>query len=248
MLNTTVGNLSIIKVSNYDEMSKVAAEIVISAIKSNPNTVLGLATGGTPEGMYKEIVADHKTNGTSFENVTSFNLDEYVGLSGESEASYRFYMDNHLFNHVNINKGSTFVPFGIAEDLNQGCLDYEAKMKDLGPINLQILGIGGNGHIGFNEPGTSFDSTTHVVDLDQSTIEANARYFDSIDDVPKQAISMGISTIMRSEKIVLLASGESKLEAITALLNGQVREDMPASILRNHPNVTIIIDESASPL
>lgn len=248
MLNTTIGDLSVIKVRNYEEMSKVAAEIVINEVKSNPNIVLGLATGGTPEGMYKEIIADHKTNGTSYENVTSFNLDEYVGLSGDNEASYRFYMDNHLFNHVNINKENTYVPFGISDNLSQGCLDYEATMKDLGPINLQVLGIGGNGHIGFNEPGTSFDSITHVVDLEQSTIEANARYFDSIDDVPNQAVSMGISTIMRSEKIILLASGESKLEAITALLNGEVGEDMPASILKNHPNVTVIIDESASPL
>lgn len=247
MLSTTIENLNVIRVKNYEEMSKTAARIVIDEVKSNPNTILGLATGGTPEGMYKEIVSDHKSSGTSFENITSFNLDEYVGLSGDNEASYRHYMDTHLFNHVNINKENTYVPFGVSEDLNLDCLNYEDRMKELGPINLQVLGIGGNGHIGFNEPGTSFDSTTHVVDLDQSTIEANARYFDSLDEVPKQAVSMGISTIMRSEKIILLASGESKLDAITALLKGEVSENLPASVLRKHPNVTIIVDESASP-
>lgn len=247
MFSTTIENLKVIRVSNYEAMSKAAAEIFINEVKSNPNIVLGLATGGTPEGMYNEIVSDHKENGTSYENVTSFNLDEYVGLHGDNGASYRYYMNDHLFSHVNINKENTYVPFGVSEDLNQDCLNYEAKMKELGPINLQVLGIGGNGHIGFNEPGTSFDSITHVVDLDESTIEANARYFDSIDDVPKKAVSMGISTIMRSEKILLLASGESKLDAITELLKGDINENMPASVLRNHPDVTIIVDESASP-
>lgn len=247
MFNKSIDNIKVFKVCDYAEMSNLAAEILISEVKNNPNIVLGLATGGTPEGMYKKIVEDHKLNNTSFEGVTSFNLDEYVGLTGDNETSYRHYMDEHLFNHVNINKENTFVPFGVSEDLSQGCLDYEATMKELGPINLQILGIGGNGHIGFNEPGTSFESITHVIDLDQSTIEANARYFNSIDDVPKKAVTMGISTIMRSEKIILLASGASKLDAVTKLLKGEISEDMPASVLRKHPNVIVIVDEEACP-
>lgn len=237
--------MNIIKVNDYQEMSEKASQFIIEKVKQNPKMVLGLATGGTPEGTYKRLIEDHETNGTSYDKISTFNLDEYVGLSGDHPQSYRHYMNERFFNHIDINKENTFVPRGNTVDAEAECEAYEAQMASLGGIDLQILGIGGNGHIGFNEPGTSFNSPTHIVDLAQSTKEANARYFSTIEEVPNQAITMGIASIMKSKEILLLISGESKREAYKQLIEGEIQENFPASILRKHPYVTIIADKAA---
>lgn len=237
--------MKIIEVKDYEQMSKKAAEYIIEKIIHSPSIKLGLATGGTPVGTYKNLVEDHKINGTSYEWVTTFNLDEYVGLSGDNKNSYRYYMDNHLFNHIDITKAKTFIPRGNVKNLQEECMYYEDLIANHGGIDLQILGIGSNGHIGFNEPGTSFQSKTHIVDLASSTIQANARFFNQIEEVPTRAITMGISTIMKSKEILLLVSGGNKKEAMFKLMNDGVSESFPASVLKNHSHVTIIADEAA---
>lgn len=237
--------MKIIEAKDYQEMSSIAANYIIEKVHSNPNIILGLATGGTPVGIYSNLIADHQKSGTSYRTVTTFNLDEYVGLVGGNSNSYRYYMNNQLFNHIDIEKTMTHIPHGDASDIQKECADYEALMAKHGNIDLQILGIGGNGHIGFNEPGTSFDSKTHVVQLTPSTRGANARYFNSLEEVPTEAVTMGIATIMKSKEILLLISGESKNDALSKLLNGEVDERFPASVLKNHPCVTIIADEKA---
>jgi glucosamine-6-phosphate deaminase len=237
--------LKIIKVQDYQQMSKKAAEFIIDKVANSPTIKLGLATGETPAGTYEYLIEEHQKNGTSYQGVTTFNLDEYIGLSGEHKNSYRYYMDNKLFNHIDICKGNTFIPDGTANDLQEECQRYEERIAKQGGIDLQILGIGCNGHIGFNEPGTSFRSKTHIVNLSPSTIQANARFFDRVEKVPTKAITMGISTIMQSKEILLLISGNRKQEAISNLLHEEVKESFPASILKRHPNVTIIADEAA---
>ncbi|AOH52957.1 glucosamine-6-phosphate deaminase [Peribacillus muralis] len=237
--------MNIISVNDYTEMSRTAAEIVIGKVKGNPEIILGLATGGTPKGMYDSLIEDHARNHTSYEQVTSFNLDEYIGLKPNDPNSYHFYMNDSLFNHIDINKERTFVPNGTPENTDEECKRYDERIDSLGGIDLQILGIGQNGHIGFNEPGTSFTSGTHVVTLEDSTRQANARYFDSIDDVPTHAMTMGISTIMKSKQILLLISGEEKAETLKRLIDGEITEEFPASILKKHNNVTIIADQKA---
>lgn len=238
--------MNIIEAKDYQDMSKKAAEYLIEKIRHTPNINLGMATGGTPEGMYKLLIADHQKNHTSYKNVTTFNLDEYVGLSGDNPQSYRYFMDEKLFNHIDIPKSHTHVPKGDAADLNKQCADYETLIQEHGGVDLQILGIGGNGHIGFNEPGTSFASKTQVMELAPSTIEANARYFNSPEEVPGLAITMGIATIMNSKEILLLISGETKREALSRLLHDdEITENFSASILKNHPHVTIIADKAA---
>ncbi|MFJ5715114.1 glucosamine-6-phosphate deaminase [Neobacillus sp. NPDC093127] len=237
--------MKMIEVENYEQMSEKAAEYIIDRVTNLPSIKLGLATGGTPIGTYKHLIEDHQKNGTSYRNVTTFNLDEYIGLSGENKNSYRYYMNDLFFNHIDINKGKTHIPQGDVSDIQRECLRYEELITENGGIDLQILGIGGNGHIGFNEPGTSFHSITHIVDLAPSTIEANARFFTQLEEVPTKAITMGISTIMKSKEILLLVSGESKKEALDKLMNGSVDESFPASILKNHPRVTIIADKAA---
>ncbi|MEO2078223.1 MAG: glucosamine-6-phosphate deaminase [Bacillus sp. (in: firmicutes)] len=237
--------MKIIHVKNYEEMSQKAAEYLIEKIRRNPAITLGLATGGTPVGLYDELVKDHQTNHTSYQDVTTFNLDEYLGLSGEDPNSYRYFMNQQLFDRIDIPKANTHVPLGDTKDPQQQCRDYETLLKNHEGIDLQILGIGSNGHIGFNEPGTSFQSETHIVDLAPTTRAANARFFNSLNEVPTQAITMGIASIMRSKEILLLISGEKKQDALAKLLQGEVSEDFPASTLRNHPHVTIIADEAA---
>ncbi|ETI66829.1 glucosamine-6-phosphate deaminase [Neobacillus vireti] len=237
--------MKMIKVDNYQQMSEKAAEYIIDRVTKVPGIKLGLATGGTPIGTYKHLIEDYQNNGTSYLNVTTFNLDEYIGLSGEDKNSYRYYMNDLFFNHIDINKEKTHVPQGDVGDMQTECLRYEELIAENGGIDLQILGIGSNGHIGFNEPGTSFQSKTHIVDLAPSTIEANARFFNQLEEVPTMAITMGISTIMKSKEILLLVSGESKKEALEKLMNGHVDEKFPASILKNHPHVTIIADKAA---
>jgi glucosamine-6-phosphate deaminase len=235
----------IIEVSDYKQMSVKAAQHVIGKIMKSDCLTLGLATGGTPTGLYGELIEDHHVNGTSYKCVNSINLDEYIGLSKEDPNSYFQYMCSNLFSHIDIALENTHIPSGMATDLQKECDRYEKLIEETGGIDLQILGIGENGHIGFNEPGTSFQSGTHLVELTESTREANARYFSSIDEVPRQAITMGISTIMKSREILLLVSGKSKQDAMKKLLENEVTESFPASILRNHPNVTIIADKDA---
>ncbi|MDM5356714.1 glucosamine-6-phosphate deaminase [Peribacillus sp. ACCC06369] len=237
--------MNIIKVQDYEEMSRTAAEIVIGKVKGNPDIKLGLATGGTPKGMYDNMIEDHVSNNTSYENVTSFNLDEYIGLSPNDPNSYHYYMDDSLFTHININKERTHLPNGTADDTSEECKRYDEMIDSVGGIDLQILGIGQNGHIGFNEPGTFFTSGTHVVTLEDSTRQANARYFDSLDEVPTHAVTMGISTIMKSKEILLLISGEEKAETLKKLIHGDISEEFPASILKKHNSVTIIADQKA---
>jgi glucosamine-6-phosphate deaminase len=237
--------MKIKKVKSYEEMSRIAANIIIDKVRSNPSINLGLATGSTPVGMYEKLVQDHQEKGTSYKKVKTFNLDEYIGLSSEDPNSYRSFMNEQLFNHIDVPIENTHVPHGDAKDPQQECAEYEALLKKHGGVDLQILGIGGNGHVGFNEPGTSFQSETHIIELAESTRRANARFFNSLEEVPTQAITMGIASIMQSKEILLLVSGEKKSQALKQLLEGDVGEHFPASVLKTHPNVTIIADEAA---
>jgi glucosamine-6-phosphate deaminase len=238
-------DMNLIEVKDYQEMSKRAAAYISEKVRHSKKLNLGLATGGTPIGTYHNLIEDHNENHTSYKGVTTFNLDEYAGLSGDNPNSYRYFMNNKLFNHIDIEKGNTYIPQGDASDLKRECMDYEKLVNDHGGVELQILGIGSNGHIGFNEPGTSFESNTHIVELARSTREANARYFTSLEEVPEKAVTMGIATIMKSREILLLISGENKKEALSQFLHNEVTESFPASILRNHPNVTILADKAA---
>lgn len=237
--------MHIIKAENYKEMSELAASKIIEQVNKKSNSVLGLATGSTPEGLYKEVIQAYKDGNVSFKNVTSFNLDEYVGLKKDNDQSYYYYMHHLLFDHIDINSDQANLPNGDANDLQEECNRYEKAIQQAGGIDIQVLGIGLNGHIGFNEPGTLFSMQTHIVDLDESTRQANARFFNSIEDVPLQAITMGIDSIMQSKEIILLVSGSQKAEALDKLVNGPITEDFPASILQKHSNVTIIADREA---
>ncbi|NLK44200.1 MAG: glucosamine-6-phosphate deaminase [Tissierellia bacterium] len=231
---------------NYEEMSKIAAKIFIGAIKEKPNIVLGLATGSTPIGLYKELIRAHKEEGLDFSRVTSFNLDEYVGLSPEHPSSYGYYMKEELFDHVNILRGNTHIPDGKAENVEEYCKVYDEMIEKAGGIDIQLLGVGENGHIAFNEPDESLSLGTTIVKLTENTIEVNSRFFESIEEVPKTAISMGIGGILKAKKIVLLANGEKKAPVIKELLNtDRVSTKFPVSFLLLHPDVTIIVDEEA---
>lgn len=230
--------MKVIRVKNAEEGGKQAFEIIKEGM-DNGVKVLGLATGSTPETTYAYMTASD----IDFSDMTSVNLDEYVGLGGEDKQSYRYFMNEQLFDKKPFKE--TFVPNGKAADLDAECQRYDGVIADH-PIGIQILGIGQNGHIGFNEPGTSFEVTTHVVELTESTINANKRYFDKVEDVPTRAISMGIASIMKSKKIVLMAFGEVKADAVKAMIEGPVTEDLPASILQNHDDVIVIIDEAAA--
>ncbi|MGG5254816.1 glucosamine-6-phosphate deaminase [Neobacillus sp. SM06] len=237
--------MKMIEVKDYQQMSQKAAELIVEKVRKNPAIHLGLATGGTPIGTYANLIEDHRKNGTSYQKVITFNLDEYIGLSGNNQNSYRYYMDKQLFNHIDIQKSNTHIPHGDALDTEKECLRYDQLIEGAGGVDLQILGIGSNGHIGFNEPGTPFESTTHIVQLTPSTIMANARYFEKMEEVPTKAITMGISTIMKSKEILLLVSGKAKKVALKRLLEGEITENFPASVLKKHPYVTIIADEAA---
>ena len=228
----------IIRVKDAEEGGKKAFELIKEGIE-NGAQVLGLATGSTPETLYQEMVKSD----VDFSNCVSINLDEYIGLSGDNDQSYRYFMNSHLFNQKPFK--ATYVPNGEAEDLAAECRHYEEILANH-PIDIQILGIGENAHIGFNEPGTPFDTPTQVVELTESTINANKRNFEKIEDVPTTAISMGIGSIMKSKKVILIAYGEAKAEAIANTINGDMTTDVPASVLQNHPDVTVIVDEEAS--
>lgn len=237
--------MKIIKAKDYDDMSRKAANIISAQVIMKPDCVLGLATGSTPIGMYKQLVEWYNKGDLDFGDVTTVNLDEYRGLPKENEQSYYYFMHSHLFDYVNINPERTFLPDGMSEDPDAECARYEEVIRATGGVDLQLLGMGHNGHIGFNEPGEAFEKGTHCVDLQPRTIEANKRFFASIDDVPKQAYSMGIRTIMQAKRILVIVSGEDKAEALRNSLFGPVTPKVPGSILQMHPNVTIVADEAA---
>ena len=230
---------------DYKTMSRKAANILSAQLILKPNSVLGLATGSTPEGAYAQLVDWYRKGDLDFSAVRTVNLDEYVGLEPTHEQSYRHFMQTHLFDHVNINPANTNVPDGLAADPAAECKWYNQVIRDMGGIDLQLLGLGSNGHIGFNEPGDAFELETHVVDLTERTINDNARFFASKDDVPRQAMTMGIKSIMMAKKILLMASGEGKAEALKAALTGPVTPRVPASILQLHPYVTLVADKAA---
>jgi len=231
-------------VNNYDELSNKAADLIAAQILVKPNCVLGLATGSSPVGTYKRLIADNQAGKIDFSTVTSVNLDEYVGLDGSNDQSYRYFMDNNLFNHVNIDKSKTFVPSGCAADLAAEGEAYDRMICDLGGIDLQLLGIGLDGHIGFNEPDAYFTGPTHEVKLDESTIKANARFFASEDEVPTTAITMGMKSIMQAKKVLLIANGAAKKAIVEKAFFGPIDPQVPASILQLHPDVTVIYSEN----
>ena len=239
--------MKVIVTENYDEMSKKAAEIIIGIVKNNPNAVLGLATGSSPIGTYKNMIEDHKTNGTSYKNVSSVNLDEYVSLNADHDQSYAYFMRTNLFDYIDIDQKNTNLPCGVAPDLQKECDRYNALLEKLVP-DVQVLGLGSNGHIGFNEPGTPFSTVTHLFDLTENTIKDNSRLFNSIDEVPKQALSMGIKNIMQAKSIVMVVSGKNKAAAVKGMVQGEITPDLPASVLQLHPNVTIVCDKDAASL
>ena len=233
---------------NYDEMSRIAANVLSAQVTMKPDCVLGLATGSTPIGTYKVLIERCAAGDLDFSQVKSINLDEYVGLSGEHDQSYRYFMNHNLFDHINIDKANTNVPNGLAEDVDAECQRYNDVINTLGPIDIQVLGMGHNGHIGFNEPDDHFPLETHKVDLAQSTIDANARFFASADEVPRQALTMGIKTIMQAKKVLVVVSGKDKAEIVKKAFTGPVTPQVPASILQMHPDVILVADEAAASL
>lgn len=235
--------MKIICANDYQSMSRQAANIISAHITLKPDSVLGLATGSTPVGIYKQLIDWYKRGDLDFSQVTTVNLDEYCGLGGNHSQSYRYFMNYNLFNYVNINMNKTYVPNGTAKNLQKECERYDSLIASLGDIDLQLLGIGHNGHIGFNEPNIHFFKNTHVVDLDQSTIDANARFFGSADKVPKQAITMGIQSIMAAKKILLVVNGADKREILERALYGPVTPQVPASLLQMHTNLTVICSD-----
>ncbi|MDN7246176.1 glucosamine-6-phosphate deaminase [Planococcus shenhongbingii] len=232
-------------VENYDEMSKLAAEIVEKQVVKNPRSILGLATGSTPMGLYSNMIEGFKNRGISYKQVRTINLDEYLGLNRNHPNSYHSFMHENLFKHLDIQMRNTYLPEGQAASVDEECMRYEALLDRIGPVHLQILGMGTNGHIGFNEPGTPEDSLTHCIELDESTRNSNARFFDSLDEVPTHAITMGIESILKSDKILLLVSGKEKAQAVKMLMEEPISEDFPASFLWKHEDVTFIVDQDA---
>lgn len=235
--------MNFITVDNYEALSRKAAAIIAAEIISKPNCVLGLATGSSPVGTYKNLIDGCKNGDLDFSKVTTINLDEYAGLDGSNDQSYRYFMNTNLFDHVNIDKSKTYVPNGKADDLKAECEAYDKRIYEMG-IDIQLLGIGIDGHIGFNEPDSFFTKETHLVTLDQSTIEANSRFFSSIDDVPKTAVTMGMGGIMSAKKVLLIANGKNKKEIVEKAFFGPITPEIPASILQLHPDVTVIFSEN----
>ena len=239
--------MKVIITENYEEMSAKAAELIIGIVKNNPNAVLGLATGSSPIGTYQNMAKDYRENGTSYKNVTSVNLDEYVGLTADHDQSYAYFMRKNLFDFIDIDLTNTNLPSGSASDLQAECDRYNALLAGY-QQDVQVLGLGSNGHIGFNEPGTPFDSVTHLVDLTENTIKDNSRLFASIDEVPRQALSMGIKNIMNAKSIIVVVSGKNKAKAVKGMVKGEITPELPASVLQLHPFVTIICDKDAASL
>lgn len=238
--------MKIIIRESYDEVSRVCAEMIISQVTLKNDSVLGFATGSSPVGCYQELIEIHNKRKVSFKDAKAFNLDEYIGLSGDKENSYSHFMRSNLFNGIDIQAKNCHIPNGDAVDILKECMEYERLIKREGGIDLQLLGIGRNAHIGFNEPDVNFEALTHVVTLDEDTVEANARFFETIDQVPTKAISMGIKSIMNCRKVVLIASGSDKAEAVEKMIKGKITPRYPASVLQLHNDVTIILDKEAA--
>lgn len=238
--------MEVIVKSSYQEVSELASKYIIDAIKIKDNSIIGLPTGETPIGMYKAIVDEFNKGNISFKNVTTFNLDEYIGLEKTDKNSYYHFMNEHLFSKVDINRENIYIPNGMTNDIEQECISYEKKLKEANYMDILFVGIGKNGHIGFNEPSDCFEPNTHQVELKASTITANSRFFDNVEDVPRSAITMGIKTIFSAKKIILIASGASKSQAIAKTVSGKITPQVPASILQLHDNVTVIIDRDAA--
>lgn len=235
--------MKVIKCDSYNDMSERAAAEVEGLLRERPNAVLGLATGSTPIGMYQALVERHQQNGLSFSEVTTFNLDEYYYISPQDSQSYSYFMWQHLLGRVDINPDRVHIPKGDAEDPEAVCAAYEQAIDDAGGIDLMILGIGNSGHIAFNEPGDQLNSATHRVELAEDTIKANSRFFPRMEDVPKEALSMGMGGILKSRRIILLACGENKRPALKAMLSGKISTWLPASFLNLHPDVTVLTDQ-----
>lgn len=236
-----------LKVLSQNEINLAIKDEIASLLRRKPNAVLGLATGSSPLGVYEELVKAHKAGDISFNEVTTFNLDEYIGLDNNHPQSYRYFMNTHLFDQIDILKSKTHIP-SMDKNSEDYYETYDNKIKDHGGIDFQILGIGSNGHIAFNEPGTSFDSLTHTVDLKESTIQDNSRFFNSINEVPKKAVSMGLKSIMNAKRIVIIITGKNKAEALKRLMSKEITTDFPASILHRHGKVTIYADKEAASL
>ena len=232
-----------ITIGSEEFCAKKAAECYVELLSKKPNAVIGGATGSTPLGLYAQLAKLCSEGKISFKDAKSFNLDEYVGLDGSHNQSYRYFMNENLFKHIDIKMENTHVPSGID---TANCAEYDKEIQAAGGIDMQLLGIGVDGHIGFNEPGTPWDSVTHVVELEQNTREVNSRFFSSIDEVPTHAVTMGIKTVMNARKIILMALGESKADIVKAFIEGPITEKVPASILQLHPNVEIFLDEAAA--
>lgn len=237
--------MRIYRANNYQELSRKAANIISAQVIIKPNCVLGLATGSSPIGTYKQLIEWYNKGDLDFSEVKTVNLDEYRGLGKESDQSYVYFMHHNLFDHINIKPENINIPDGKNQDAVAECARYDKVIEDVGGIDIQLLGIGRNGHIGFNEPGSAFEKNTHCVDLTESTIEANKRFFASIDEVPRQAYTMGIRSIMHAKQVLLIAAGEDKAEAIYKSFWGPVTPEVPASVLQLHPNVVLVADEAA---
>ena len=237
--------MKIYKAKDYKDMSRKAANIISAQVIMKPNCILGLATGSTPIGTYDQLVEWYSKGDLDFSEVTTVNLDEYKGLPRTNDQSYYYFMHQHLFDRVNIDPERTNVPNGMESDAEKECGRYEELIRSLGGVDLQLLGLGHNGHIGFNEPGEAFEKETHCVDLTESTIEANKRFFASADDVPKQAYTMGIKTIMQAKKILIVVNGENKADIVERAFFGPITPEVPASILQLHNDVTLVGDEAA---
>ncbi len=236
--------MKVIVVKDYQAMSDLAAEIIVNTIKANPSCTLGLATGSSPIGTYQNLVKDVEAGEISFKDVKTYNLDEYCGISRSHPQSYYYFMHDNLFNHVDIDEANVHIPAVSNDHLEEDCKTYNDMLHNA-TIDLQLLGIGGNGHIGFNEPGTSFEQETFIVKLTDKTRQDNKRFFNSIDEVPTHAITMGIKNIMQAKRILMLISGVNKADTVVKLLSGNITTDFPASVLNNHPDVTVIIDQAA---
>ncbi len=238
--------IKVIICKDYEEVSDKAAEVMLEVVKSNPKAVLGLATGSSPIGLYKRMIADHLENGTSYDQITTFNLDEYVGLPVSHPESYFSFMHRNLFDHINVKEENIHIPSSQGEDLQANCDAYNEAMAKY-TVDIQVLGIGSDGHIGFNEPNTPFDSVTHITDLEESTIRDNARFFDNdMSKVPTQAITMGISNVMSAKKILMVATGTNKADAIYQTVQGEKSVFWPSTVLQGHDDVVIIVDEAAA--
>lgn len=235
--------MKIIRAKDYYDMSRKAANIISAQVIMKPDCVLGLATGSSPIGVYRQLIDWYNKGDIDFSQVTTVNLDEYVGLNGDHPQSYRYFMQTNFFDHINIKPENTYVPCGVAADTAAECAEYDARIRRFGGIDLQLLGIGLDGHIGFNEPGDCFVTATHVADLHESTVKANARFFAGEDEVPRQAISMGMVSIMQAKKILLIANGPAKKDVLLRAFEGPITPALPASILQLHPDLTVIFSE-----